>query len=167
MNTITKKLDLEVVKKFIENQTPETKIYIGTDSECYKLDGQRWAEFSTVVVVHINGNRGCKIFGQIERERVYDDRKDRPAMRLMSEVYKTAQMYLDLNDILEDRHVEIHIDVNKDKMHGSSCVVDQAIGYIRGVCNVIPLVKPDAWAASFGADRYSEIHSLHKKAESA
>jgi predicted RNase H-related nuclease YkuK (DUF458 family) len=38
-------------------------------------------------------------------------------------------------------------------MHASSCVVQQAIGYIRGTCNVIPMVKPQAFAASYAADR--------------
>jgi hypothetical protein len=42
-------------------------------------------------------------------------------------------------------------------MHGSSCVVQQAIGYIRGVCNVIPMVKPQAFAASYAADRLNQV----------
>jgi predicted RNase H-related nuclease YkuK (DUF458 family) len=32
-------------------------------------------------------------------------------------------------------------------------VIQEAIGYIRGTCNVIPLVKPEAFAASYAADR--------------
>jgi predicted RNase H-related nuclease YkuK (DUF458 family) len=58
-----------------------------------------------------------------------------------------------LKDVLEDRDVEVHLDINPDEMHGSSCVINEAVGYIRGMCNVIPLVKPEAFAASFAADR--------------
>jgi hypothetical protein len=36
-------------------------------------------------------------------------------------------------------------------------VLSQAIGYIKGTCNVIPLVKPQAFAASYCADRLKEI----------
>jgi predicted RNase H-related nuclease YkuK (DUF458 family) len=45
------------------------------------------------------------------------------------------------------------LDINPSEMHGSNCVIQEAIGYIRGTCNVIPLVKPEAFAASYAADR--------------
>ena len=75
----------------------------------------------------------------------------------MNEVYKVSQLYLDLADVLEDRLVEVHLDINPNEMHGSSCVINEAIGYIRGTCNVIPLVKPQAFAASYAADRFKSI----------
>lgn len=162
---ITKKMNIEEVKEFIRAQSDTTKIYLGTDSSCYKFDGDMWAEYSTVVVVHIDGNHGCKIFGQIDRERVYDQKKNKPAMRMMAEVYRTSEMFQEIKDVLGDREFEIHLDINPNKIHGSSVVVEQAIGYIKGTCNVVPFVKPNAWCASFGADRYSEIDSLRKKAE--
>jgi len=37
--------------------------------------------------------------------------------------------------------------------------VQQAIGYIRGTCNVIPFVKPDAFAASYAADRLKDLRA--------
>jgi predicted RNase H-related nuclease YkuK (DUF458 family) len=42
-------------------------------------------------------------------------------------------------------------------MHNSSIVINEAIGYVKGMCNVVPLVKPRAFAASYAADRYKEI----------
>ena len=78
-------------------------------------------------------------------------------MRLMTEVYKIAELYLKLADILEDREVEVHLDINPNEMYGSNCVINEAVGYIRGMCNVIPMVKPNAWAASTCADRMKEI----------
>lgn len=157
--TIRKKIDLDEVRTFIAEQTPETKVYIGTDSERMNIDGVWYADYMTVVVVHINGKNGCRVFGQVSRERDYDQRKDRPIIRLMNEVQKTAEMYLSLADDLEDREVEIHLDINPDEKHGSSVALQQAIGYIRGTCNIVPLVKPNAWVASFAADRYKLIAS--------
>lgn len=155
--TIRKAIDLDEVRQFITKQSPETKVYLGTDSERMNIDGTWYADYMTVVVVHINGKNGCRVFGQITRERDYDQRKDRPIIRLMNEVQKTAEMYLSLSDDLEDREVEIHLDINPDEKHGSSVALQQAIGYIRGTCNIVPMVKPNAWVASFAADRYKLI----------
>jgi len=151
------KLNIDEVISFITNQSPRTKIYIGADSERLNIDDLWYADYTLAIVVHIDGNHGCKIFGEVQRERDYDQRKDRPRMRLMNEVYKIAELYLKLADVLEDRYVEVHLDINPDEMYGSSCVLNEAIGYIKGMCNVIPMVKPNAFAASVAADRMKEI----------
>lgn len=154
---LRQKMNIEEVTEYIKAQTPETRIYIGADSERFMLDGAWHADYTVVVVVHKDGNRGCKIFGEIERERDFDQQKDKPRMRLMNEVYKVAELYMKLGEVLEDRHVEVHLDINPDEHHGSSCVINEATGYIRGMCNVVPLVKPNAFAASYAADRLKEV----------
>ena len=65
--------------------------------------------------------------------------------------------------MLEGRDVEVHLDINPNEMHGSSCVISQAIGYIKGVCNVIPFVKPDAFAASYAADRFRGLGTARQR----
>lgn len=152
-----KKLDLNEIKQFIEAQSPSTKIYIGADSERFRIDGRWYADYTTVVVVHIDGCHGCKIFGEIQREVDFDQKKSKPSMRLMNEVYKVSELFQNLADVLEDRHVEVHLDINPNEIYGSSCVVTQAIGYIKGTCNVVPMVKPKAFAASYAADRYKSL----------
>jgi predicted RNase H-related nuclease YkuK (DUF458 family) len=152
-----KKLNLEEVKEYILAQSPETKIYLGADSERFNMNGVWYADYTTAIVVHIDGRHGCKIFGEVTRERDYDQRKDRPSMRLMNEVYKVSELFQSLADVLENRYVEVHLDINPNEMHGSSCVIQQAVGYIRGTCNVIPMVKPRAFAASYAADRLKEV----------
>ena len=152
-----KAINIDEVRDFILAQTPESKIYIGGDSERFMINEQWYADYILVVVVHINGNNGCKIFGEVQRERDWDQKRDRPRMRLMNEVYKIAELYNKLHDILEDRNVEVHLDINPNEMHGSSCVINEATGYIRGMCNVVPMVKPKAFAASYAADRYKSF----------
>jgi len=153
-----KAFDLEEVRDFIRNTSDTTKIYIGADSEryCHK-DGKWRADYTVAIVIHYEGSRGCKVFGQVTSELDFDKRKDRPSYRLMNEVYRAAQMYLDLIDAIGDRHCEVHLDINPDEMHGSSCVIQQATGYIRGLCGFTPQVKPEAFAASYAADRLKEI----------
>ena len=154
-----KRINLDDVKTFIEAQSPETKIYIGGDSERFLIGKDWYADYTLAIVVHINGNNGCKIFGEVHRERDWDQKKNRPRMRLMNEVYKIADLYMKLHEVLENREVEVHLDINPNEMHGSSCVINEAVGYIRGMCNVVPLVKPDAFAASYCADRIKHILS--------
>lgn len=149
-----KKINLDEVKEFIEKQTPETKIYLGCDSERFRIGNEWYADFVLAIVVHINGNNGCKLFGEVQRERIWDNKPSKPAMRLMTEVYKVSELYLKLAEVLEGRKVEVHLDINPNEMYGSSCVISQAIGYIKGTCNVVPFVKPQAFAASYAADRF-------------
>jgi predicted RNase H-related nuclease YkuK (DUF458 family) len=147
------KFNIAHIKQFIDAQGPDTRIYIGVDSERVQgTDGLWYADYTAAIVVHINGNNGCKLFGEVTRERDYD-RVDRPNTRLMTEVYKVSELYLRLAEVLEGRSVEVHLDINPNEHHASSNVVAQAIGYIRGTCNVIPMVKPEAFAASYAADR--------------
>lgn len=148
-----RKLNLQEVQDFIQQQGPGTRVYLGADSVRYRFRRTWWAEYTVAIVVHINGNNGCKIFGEVTRERDFDQRVDRPSMRLMNEVYRVSDMYQRLGTVLVDREVEVHLDINPDDHYGSSCVIQQAIGYIRGTCNVIPMVKPNAFAASYAADR--------------
>ena len=156
-------INLQEVSEFISRQTPETKIYLGCDSERLIVNNQWYADYILAIVVHIDGKRGCKLFGEVQRERDYDQKQDRPRFRLMTEAYKVSELYLKLADVLVDREVEVHLHINPNEMHGSNCVLNEAIGYIRGTCNVIPMVKPKAFAASYAADRYKEIRSSHMK----
>lgn len=159
-----RKIDIDEVRTFIEKQSPQTKIYIGGDSERFKIGKVWYADYTLVVVIHIDGKHGCKIFGEVQRERDYDQSKEKPRMRLMNEVYKVADLYLKLADVLEDREVQVHLDINPDENFGSSCVINEAIGYIKGMCNVIPMVKPLAFAATGAADRYKELMNNKKVA---
>lgn len=153
------RLDLDEVRCYIEKQSLESKIYIGCDSERVCIDKEWFADYALVIVIHKNGNNGGKIFGEVIRERDYDKKHNKPKFRLMNEIYKLSELYLKLSDVLVDRDVQVHIDINPDENCVSNCVINEAIGYIKGTCNVIPIVKPNAWAASCCADRFKEINS--------
>ena len=77
----------------------------------------------------------------------------------MQETYKVAELYLKLAEITE-MEIEVHLDYNADKKYASNMIVDQAMGYIKGVCNVVPLIKPSAFAASYAADRLLRVRKL-------
>lgn len=150
-----KTLDLEQVKDFISQQNVNTKIYIGADSERFITNNIWYAKYTVAIVVHINGNRGCKIFGEISNELDYDQKQSRPTLRLMNEVYKASDMYNRLRALDIRNPMQVHLDINPNEREGSNCVIGQAIGYIRGTCNITPQVKPQAFAATCAADRFA------------
>ena len=149
-------MNLEEVARFINDQPEESKVYIGCDSERVIKNEIWYADYTTVVVIHHAGSKGCKIFGETTRERDFDAKISRPSLRLMNEVYKVSELYLKLNDLVYTE-IEIHLDINPNKEHNSSLVIQQAVGYIKGVCMVEPKVKPLAFAATAAADRYKSL----------
>jgi predicted RNase H-related nuclease YkuK (DUF458 family) len=149
------KINKEEVRGLLKRLEPSTKVYFGCDSIRFKVKGQWYAEFTTVLVVHKNGRHGCKIFAQVDREKDNDQKAGRPFNRMMNEAIRVAEIYLEFEDMVYDFGLEheIHLDINKDDIHGSSVAVKSASGYVQGMCNVIPILKPTAYAASYAADR--------------
>ncbi len=146
-------LDIDEIRDFLRTQSQESKVYIGCDSTRYKRHGKWYADYAIVVVVHMDGKHGCKIFGCVQTESDYTPDKKKPSYRLMQECYKVSEAYLALYDVIGDREVELHLDINPDPMFASNAVVQQAIGYIKGTTDITPMVKPEAFAASYAADR--------------
>lgn len=148
-----KKINKQEVADLIAQHDKNTKIYFGCDSIRYKNKRQWYGEFTTVVVVHKDGNHGCRIFAQVDTERDFDAKPNRPMMRMMNEAYRVSALYLEMADIVGDLHVEVHLDINTDDIHGSACAVKAASGYVMGMTNIVPMLKPKAYAASYAADR--------------
>ena len=86
------KINLQEVKDYIRQSSPDTKIYLGADSERINVRGVWYADYTLAVVVHIDGCHGCKIFGDVQRERDWDQRANKPALRLMNEVYRVSEL---------------------------------------------------------------------------
>ena len=147
----TEKQVVEMVDLLAELDT-STKVYLGTDSARFKKKGRWYARYATVAIVHMNGSKGCRIFGVQTTERDFDVKQDRPSIRLMNEVQKTCGLYIQLVPFIDEFDIAIHLDVNPDPKHGSNCVATQAAGYVLGVTGIEATLKPDSFAASFAAD---------------
>jgi len=133
-----------------------TKIYVGCDSRRYRKNDKWWARYATVCIVHMNGKNGAKIFRTIQSEPDYDNstnmKKYRPKMRMMNEVQKTCELYTQLIPFIEGFDIEIHLDISKDVKHKSNVAASEAAGFVLGMTGLEPKLKPDSFAASFGAD---------------
>lgn len=129
-----------------------TKVYLGCDSVRFGKEGKMYARYAVVCIVHKNGNNGCKIFSQKFVERDYDAKANKPRMRMLSEVHKVCELYRQLKPIIDGYDVEIHLDISTDPKNGSNCAATEAAGFVLGMTGVVPMLKPDSWASSFGAD---------------
>jgi predicted RNase H-related nuclease YkuK (DUF458 family) len=147
-------INLQEIVDYINNSHEKSKIYIGGDSRRFLVNNIWTAYYAVVVVIHINSNNGCRIFGYKEKEPDYDRKRNKPVNRLMTEVYKIADMYLQLSPLIKDREIQVHLDINPSEKHASNSVMQQAMGYINGVCGVNPIIKPNSFAASSAADRF-------------
>ena len=147
--TINKQEVIDLIAKHNE----DTKIYFGCDSTRFKHRGKWHAEYTTVIVIHKDGCHGCKIFAQVDSEEDFDQKASKPLMRMLNEAYRVADLYIEFADIIGNLHAEVHLDINQDDIHGSQCAVKAASGYVMGMTNVVPILKPCAYAASYAADR--------------
>jgi predicted RNase H-related nuclease YkuK (DUF458 family) len=158
------KIDKNKLQEYLRKMPEDTKIYFGADSERIRVDGVWYVDYLLVIIVHEGGNKGAKIFGEIQRERDYDKNLSRPKNRMMTEVYKISELYLNLRDAVEEFDVEIHVDIATNPKYGSHVACKEAIGYIRGTCFVEPVLKPKSWAASNCADNLKNFINLRKEA---
>lgn len=153
---MSSEINLEEVNDYLEQCGPDTRIYMGCDSQVFYQKGKRVAKYTTAIVVHVDGCRGGKLFYQKSIEPDYNTRSN-PSVRLMNEVYKVSALYLSVVEnclYALDKEIEVHLDLNPEKDYKSSAVIREAIGYIQGTCQVTPKVKPEAFAASTVADAY-------------
>lgn len=148
MNTF----DIEYIKKFIAIN-PDSKVYLGVDSQRAKRDK---VKFAIVVVIHYNGCNGARVFHDITYDKITDAKLGRPFNRMMKEVQLVTELYTKLEDVLIDREFEIHLDVNPETGTGSNVAYGAAKGMIWGMVGVEPICKPDAFAATCAADKFSK-----------
>lgn len=160
---------LNEIVELLTQYDNNTKIYLGCDSVVNNTeDKKKMGKYATVAIIHLNGKNGCKIFSSISYEPDYDLKKDRPKMRMMNEVMKVCELYNQLAPLVDEYDISIHLDINEDEKHGSSCAIKEAAGYVLGVTGLSEnkiKFKPHSWASSFGADRVANKgHSVYRKA---
>lgn len=159
---IEKKIERTELETYLATCGEDARIFLGTDSERHKVKGVWFADYISVVVVadrDAGGYARNKIFYQVVRDRDYDVKKDKPTTRLINEIYNLCGLYKEFEDLFFPFEVELHMDINSKKTAGSNHVLTQAIGIVRGMCNIEPKCKPEAWAASFAADRAKQLVS--------
>ena len=139
---------IDDAKAAILESSQNSSVYIGADSIRHKKNGQWYAKYSTVIVVHMDSKRGCKLFHNSVDMPDYGNLRQ----RLLNEVMYAIEAATEIIDHLGDRHLEIHLDVNPDPKHKSSVAVKEALGYVKGTLGLDAQIKPYSWAATHCAD---------------
>jgi predicted RNase H-related nuclease YkuK (DUF458 family) len=139
---------IEEAKKAILGSSQSSSIYIGCDSIRFRKNKQWYAKYSTVVIVHMDSKKGCRLFHESIDMPDYGNLKQ----RLLTEVQMAVTTATEIIDVIGDRHLEIHLDINSDPKHKSSVAVKEALGWVKGSLGLDAKIKPSAFAATHAAD---------------
>jgi predicted RNase H-related nuclease YkuK (DUF458 family) len=145
----------EEAKQAIIDSSPQSSVYIGCDSIRYKKKNQWYAKYSTVVILHMDSKKGCRLFHESIDMPDYGNLKQ----RLMTEVQLAVAAASEIIEVIGDRHMEIHLDLNPSPTHKSNVAVKEAIGWVRGSFGFDPMIKPESFAATHAADH--AVRKLH------
>jgi predicted RNase H-related nuclease YkuK (DUF458 family) len=72
--------------------------------------------------------------------------------RLLTEVQYAVATATEIIEVLGNRHMEIHLDINSDPKHKSNVAVKEALGWVKGSLNMDAKIKPASFAATHAAD---------------
>jgi uncharacterized protein len=138
----------EEARQAILESSPQSSVYIGADSIRFKKKGVWHAKYSTVIIVHMDSKKGCKLFHESIDMPDYGNLKQ----RLLTEVQFAVQAASEVIDVLGDRHMEIHLDINPNPKHKSNVAVKEALGWVKGSLGMDAKIKPASFAATHAAD---------------
>lgn len=143
------------------NNGRTVKVAVGTDSQNKKSRGYK---FATVIVIttyeDLGGGaivgRGAMVIGANYYSNKYKKTKNGVKERMLFEVSKSIEVAYEISPLLDlyDIPLEVHADINPDVKWESNKALSESIGYILGMGYDFK-VKPDAWAATKGADKSS------------
>ena len=139
---------IEEAKQAILDSSQESSVYIGCDSIRFRKNKQWYAKYSTVVIVHMDSKKGCRLFHESVDMPDYGNLKQ----RLLTEVQYAVATATEIIEVLGNRHMEIHLDINPDPKHKSNVAVKEALGWVKGSLNMDAKIKPASFAATHAAD---------------
>jgi predicted RNase H-related nuclease YkuK (DUF458 family) len=139
---------IEEAKQAILDSSPQSSVYIGCDSIRFRKNKMWYAKYSTVIIVHMDSKHGCKLFHESVDMPDFGNLKQ----RLLNEVQMAVMAATEIVDVLGERHMEIHLDINPNPKHKSSVAVKEALGWVKGSLGLDAKVKPASFAATHAAD---------------
>lgn len=147
-------MDMASVLREIGGSSRETRVYVGCDSILRRAGKGFKATYATVVVIHIDGCRGCQVYGEIVTQPFFGSIKE----RMFNEAMLAADMAIKIKPHMGGRVLEVHLDINTDPDHASNVAIKEAAGYVRGLVGIEPKFKPNAPIASGCADRFGWLY---------
>ena len=135
-------------KEAILNSSESSSVYIGADSIRFKKQGIWYAKYSTVIILHMDSKHGAKIFHKNVEMRDFGNLRQ----RLITEAGFAIEAATEILDVIGNRKLEIHLDLNPNPRYKSNVAVKEALGYVKGSIGIDAKVKPECFAATHAAD---------------
>lgn len=125
----------------------DCKVFVGTDSQ---LVAGQW-QLATAICIYWEGKGGKFFYKKNKLSRSsFKSLED----RLMREVYESVMTAEQIKSQKPNVNVKIHADIASDPDSRSSKMAKAAKSYISGM-GYEPTIKPDAWASSSIADKFT------------
>ena len=136
----------------------EVKICVGTDSQ----KRGKGFQYATAILIEMKQpmgmtagkmtykGLGAKVISGVFHERIKPSIRE----RMLKEVQMSINVCFNIIDLLDlyEVDMEIHADVNPNPMWASNVALTEVVGFCKGM-GFTYKVKPDAYAASSGADK--------------
>ena len=136
-------------REAILNSSESSSVYIGADSIRFKNKKGDWfAKYSVVIILHVDSKHGARIFHKNIEMRDYGNLRQ----RLITEAGFAIEAASEIIDVIGNRHMEIHLDINPNPKHKSNIAVKEALGYVKGTTGLDAVIKPHSFAATHAAD---------------
>ncbi len=142
---ITDTLEQTLLSDISNSSETNLKFYIGCDSQFRR--GK--VVYGVVLVVLREGKGGSGYY-----QRIHKRGRITTQQRLFQETYYAVKLATRINPLLESigyNIKEIHTDLNPNPDYPSYQMIQQCLGFIKGM-GFEGKVKPDSWAASSVAD---------------
>ena len=160
---------VDYLEKLFDEQLEKNyklKVSIGTDSQ--KITKTLYKLATVILITSTEDLGGGVIWGRggmivsatyshdFMKKEVDGKKRDKELVneRMVFEVSKSIEVATKIAELLDlyEIQLEIHADINPDPKHESNKALQSAVGYILGMGYDFK-IKPDAWAASTGADK--------------
>ena len=135
-------------REAILKSSEASSVYVGADSIRFKRKNQWFAKYSMVIILHIDSKHGARLFHKNIEMRDFGNLRQ----RLITEAGFAIEAAIEILDVIGQRKLEIHLDLNPNPRYKSNIAVKEALGYVKGSTGIDAKVKPDSFAASHAAD---------------
>ena len=132
------------------NDHKEHTVHVGTDSHNSKMLSRRFV-FSTTICLYLQGKGGFYFFYRNTSKIKYKSLAD----RLTEEVHRSISIANNIRNIIDNRKITIHADVNKDIKFKSGKYSPMFKSWVESL-GYEYVQKPDSWASTGVADRHAK-----------
>ena len=142
------------IAKFVEADPKNFyRLVIGSDSHNYRVNSHFECDFVTAIVIHRVG-AGARYFWQREKVVKPFELRDKIYAETMRSLNTAEALVPALRDVMEPSKYELEIHIDVGAYGPTRTMIKEVVGMVTGN-GYVAKTKPQSWAASSVADRYT------------